>query len=49
MYKEFSARGVEFIGINSNCQDSAERVAEHARENSIPFPVLKDNGNKVAD
>jgi peroxiredoxin len=49
MAKHYESHGVQFLAINSNCQDSAERVAEHARQNSIPFPVLKDEGNQVAD
>jgi peroxiredoxin len=49
MYKEYASRGVEFLAINSNSQDTAERVAEHARDNAVPFPVLKDTASKVAD
>jgi peroxiredoxin len=49
MSKAYAPRGVQFLAINSNRQDSAERVAEHAKQYSLPFPVLKDDGNKVAD
>ncbi len=49
LHKEYSPKGVAFVGINSNSQDSRERVAAHARQNAIPFPVVKDVGNKVAD
>src|SRR6516162_10243676 len=42
MYATYSSRGVQFLAINSNLQDTAARIAEHAKENSIPFPVLKD-------
>jgi thiol-disulfide isomerase/thioredoxin len=49
LHKEYSNKGVAFVGINSNTQDSLERVAAHARRNAIPFPVVKDVGNKVAD
>jgi mono/diheme cytochrome c family protein len=37
------------LAINSNRQDTAERVAKHASEFALPFPVLKDDGTKVAD
>jgi len=47
--KQYESRGVQFLGINANRQDSPARVAEHARENHLPFPVLKDVGNRVAD
>jgi peroxiredoxin len=45
----YEAQGVQFLAINANRQDSIERVAEHAKKNGIPFPVLKDDGNAVAD
>src|SRR5262249_42081443 len=35
-------RGVAVVAVNSNAQDSAARVAEHARQMKLPFPVLKD-------
>jgi peroxiredoxin/mono/diheme cytochrome c family protein len=49
MHKDYSGKGVAFVGINSNTQDSRESVATHARRCAIPFPVVKDAGNKVAD
>jgi peroxiredoxin len=49
LHKEYTGRGVQFLGINSNRQDTPARVADHARRNVLPFPVLKDAGNKVAD
>lgn len=41
--------GVQFVGINSNSQDSAENVGKHAKQHELPFPVLVDDGQKVAD
>jgi peroxiredoxin len=49
LHKDYSARGVQFLGINSNRQDTPAAVAAHARKNAVPFPVLKDPGNTVAD
>jgi len=49
MQMEYGPRGVQILGINSNLQDSAEQVAEHARRNGLCFPVLKDEENAVAD
>jgi peroxiredoxin len=49
LYKEYEPRGVAFVAINANVQDTPPRVAEHARKHAIPFPVLKDAGNVVAD
>src|SRR5215469_12804274 len=42
--KRYGSKGVLFIGINSNRQDNAAAVARHAKEFSIPFVVLKDEG-----
>jgi peroxiredoxin len=47
--RDYAAKGVQFLAINANDQDTAERVAEHARKNALPFPVLKDQGAAVAD
>lgn len=47
--KEFVAKNVRFIGINSNSQDSSKEVGEFAKEHGISFTILKDPGNKVAD
>jgi peroxiredoxin len=49
LQKSYAPRGVQFLAVNANQQDTAERIAEHAREYAIPFPVLKDEGNHVAD
>ena len=42
-------KGVSFVGINSNQQDSLTEIAAHARRHGVGFPVLKDLGNKLAD
>lgn len=49
LHQEYSSRGVQFLAVNSNLQDTPARVAEHARKGDIPFPVLKDPGSAVAD
>jgi peroxiredoxin len=49
LHKTYSARGVAFLGINSNVHDTPTRIAAHARAHGIPFPVLKDTANVVAD
>ena len=49
LYKEYNAKGVSFLGINSNKAESAERVKEHADENGLTFTILKDKNNVVAD
>jgi peroxiredoxin len=49
MYKTFDAKGVQFFAINPNCHDTPARIAQHSKENKIPFPVLKGIGNTVTD
>jgi peroxiredoxin/mono/diheme cytochrome c family protein len=46
---EFESKGVTFIGIDSNSQDSITELAAYARTHQIAFPLLKDPGNRVAD
>lgn len=42
IYKEFSAKGVSFVGINANPQDRPEAIAKEIKELGITFPVLQD-------
>ncbi|HEV3258470.1 MAG TPA: redoxin domain-containing protein [Gemmataceae bacterium] len=49
LHKEYESQGVQFLAINSNCQDRPADVARHAKEHHLRFPVLKDVGNRVAD
>ncbi len=48
LHNEYASRGVKFVAINSNRQENAAEVAEHARQH-FPFPVYKDERNVVAD
>ncbi len=45
---EYEARGIKFIGINSNATESLEWVRSHAEE-KYKFPMLIDKGNVLAD
>src|SRR5690606_14341171 len=45
----YRERGVQFIAINANSQDSPTEIAAYARVHKIEFPVLKDLGQHVAD
>lgn len=47
--KEYAAKGIAFVGINSNKTELAPETAQHAAKNGFTFPVVKDEGNKVAD
>lgn len=47
--KEFEGKGIAFLGIDSNRQDSLTALDAFARQYGITFPLLKDLGNKAAD
>ncbi len=47
--KEYESRGVLFVGVDSNRQDSATEIAAYARQHAIEFPILKDLNQAVAD
>jgi len=47
--KAYTAKGIAFVGINSNKAEPAAETAEHAKKHGFDFFVVKDPGNKVAD
>jgi len=49
MAKEYESKGVTFLGINANRQDSITEIASYAERHGVRFPMLKDVGNVVAD
>ena len=46
---DYQAKGINFIGINSNASESLEWVRSNAAEYGYKFPVLIDKGNVLAD
>ncbi len=49
MAKEYAGKGVVFVTVNSNKTEASEEVAADAKKHGLDFPVLKDEGNRVAD
>jgi len=47
--QDFRARGITVIGVNANSTESSGDAKAHAASNNLTFPILKDNGNKLAD
>jgi peroxiredoxin len=47
--REYAGKGVAFVGINSNREESAAEIANHAAQHGFAFPILKDVGNVQAD
>ncbi len=49
LHKAYAPGGVQFVAINSSSQDSFTSVSAHAQDHRVPFPVLKDFDQSVAD
>ena len=49
LHNDYKDQGVQFIGINSNRNESVKEVAEHSKANEFRFLVMKDPENKIAD
>src|SRR5262245_1234901 len=47
--RDYESKGIAFIGIDSNSQDSITQLAAFVRQHQLEFPVLKGLGNQVAD
>ena len=47
--EEYEPRGVTFLGINANVQDSITEIGAYARVHDLHFPILKDPANRLAD
>ncbi len=40
---------MQFLGVNSNRQDTITELSSFARVHHVEFPILKDLNNKLAD
>ncbi len=49
LYKSYTQKGIAFLAINSNKQESIEEITEHSKKHDFEFPVLKDWRNVIAD
>ena len=47
--KAYGPRGVAFFGVDSNELDGPVAIGKFASAHALPFPVLKDVGNELAD
>ncbi len=46
--KKYRAKKVQFLAIYANEADDLDQIAGHAVDRDVPFPVLKDFGQKLA-
>jgi hypothetical protein len=49
LYRELSAKGVQWLAINANQNEPWSEVDQHRQQAGYPFPVWKDRNNVVAD
>ncbi len=49
LHQRFDSQGVQFIGVNSNKQDSLTELTAFVHRSRIEFTMLKDTSNKLAD
>src|SRR6478752_5761908 len=47
--RNFEKRGVRFFGVDANQQDGPVAIGRFADKHGLPFPILKDVGNGLAD
>lgn len=47
--EKYQDKDVVFLGINSNKAEDVEMIEKYAEKSNIPYTILKDPGNKVAD
>jgi peroxiredoxin len=47
--RDYTPKGVRFLAVNSNKQESASEVGAHAAKHGFSFPVVKDPNNVIAD
>jgi peroxiredoxin/mono/diheme cytochrome c family protein len=47
--RDFGKRGVAFFGVDANQQDGPVAIGRFAEKHGLPFPILKDVGNGLAD
>ncbi|HEY7310682.1 MAG TPA: redoxin family protein [Gemmataceae bacterium] len=47
--KKYRGKDVQFLAIYANEREDLDRVALHTYDRDVPFPVLKDFGQRLAD
>lgn len=49
LWRDYSPRGVQFLFVNSNANESAVEVRDHAAAAGFPFPVYRDVQHGLAN
>ena len=49
LYKTYKSKDVQFVFADANDNESAAEIARHAKLAQYPFPVYRDEHNRIAD
>jgi peroxiredoxin len=49
LMQSYQARGVRFVSVNASYGETPQQISEHARATRFSIPILKDEGNVIAD
>jgi peroxiredoxin len=49
LQREYGPRGVQLVGVFANPDEDAAKLAAHARDFKLPFPLFKDARQELAD
>ncbi len=47
--QSYADQNVVFLGINANKNESSQEVGSYHQEHALPYPILKDTDNIIAD
>jgi len=49
LFATYTAKGVAFVFVDANANESAAEIEVYATQARIPFPIYKDYNNRAAD
>ncbi|MBI3208285.1 MAG: redoxin domain-containing protein [Candidatus Solibacter usitatus] len=49
LFRDYSAKGAQFLVVNANWNESAQEMREHSRAAEFVFPVYRDHNNALAE
>jgi len=49
LFKKYSPKGIRFLGVHSNSNESFEEAKAHFNAVNLPFEVISDSDSKLAD
>ena len=49
LYREFQSQGIVFVLVHEGPNQSKEKLAKHAHEYSVPYPIVMDSDHLIAN